>query len=139
MSNIRALDGTESDYPVQHLGGIHSGCALSGVGWLILKVVTVYRHRHIEHTSILVVGLLTNLAVVITALAAMPWVRNTHHKYVDRTDNIHTSRLLTLTYSVFERHHRFVGWTALFLTCKANFEPLFPTLNVFCRGVYHHG
>lgn len=65
---------------IQHLGGIHSGCALSGVGWLILKVVTIYHHRHIEHTSILVVGLLTNLAVFLTALAAVPWVRNTHHK-----------------------------------------------------------
>ncbi|THH33980.1 hypothetical protein EUX98_g333 [Antrodiella citrinella] len=82
---------------LQHLGGIHSGCALSGVGWLILKVVTVFRHRHIENPSILVVGLLTNLAVFITAMSAMPWVRNTHH-------------------NIFERHHRFVGWLALFLT-----------------------
>jgi len=82
---------------LQHLGGIHSGCSSSGVAWLILKVVTVYRHRSVEHPSILVVGLLTNVAVFITALAAMPWVRNNHH-------------------NVFERHHRFVGWLGLFLT-----------------------
>ncbi|CAL1704143.1 unnamed protein product [Somion occarium] len=82
---------------LQHLGGIHSGCATSGVAWLILKVVRTYQNRTNEHVSILVVGLLTNLAVFITACAAIPWVRNTHH-------------------NVFERHHRFVGWTGLFLT-----------------------
>ncbi|KAH9028099.1 hypothetical protein EDB85DRAFT_1892674 [Lactarius pseudohatsudake] len=30
---------------LQHLGGIHSGCALSGVGWLIVKVVNNFRHH----------------------------------------------------------------------------------------------
>lgn len=73
----------ESHIGVQHLGGIHSGCATSGVCWLILKIVNVYRNRQVEHPSILVVGLLTNLAVFITAVAAIPWVRNTHHKSVE--------------------------------------------------------
>ena len=27
---------------------------------------------------------------------------------------------MLLVRSVFERHHRFVGWTALFLTCEIN-------------------
>lgn len=65
---------------LQHLGGIHSGCSSAGVAWLIFKVVTVWRHRDIEPMSILVVGILTNVAVFLTALAAFPWVRNTHHK-----------------------------------------------------------
>ncbi|KAF7791249.1 hypothetical protein EIP86_002263 [Pleurotus ostreatoroseus] len=82
---------------LQHLGGIHSGCATSGIAWLILKVVNVYRSRSTENPSVIVLGTITNVAVFLTALAAIPWVRNTHH-------------------NVFERHHRFIGWTALFLT-----------------------
>ncbi|EMD38610.1 hypothetical protein CERSUDRAFT_153590 [Gelatoporia subvermispora B] len=82
---------------LQHLGGIHSGCNVSGIIWLTLKVVNTYRNHSHEHSAILSVGLLTNVAVIVTAVAAFPWVRNTHH-------------------NIFERHHRFVGWTALFLT-----------------------
>lgn len=64
----------------QHLGGIHSGCAVSGICWLILKVVNNFRHHSVNPTAILVVGPLTNVAIIISALSAYPWVRNTHHK-----------------------------------------------------------
>ncbi|KAH9057127.1 hypothetical protein EDB83DRAFT_2506802 [Lactarius deliciosus] len=82
---------------LQHLGGIHSGCALSGVGWLIVKVVNNFRHHSVNHDSILIVGAITNIAVIVSAISAFPWVRNTHH-------------------NIFERHHRFVGWLGLILT-----------------------
>ncbi|KAH8117533.1 hypothetical protein DFH11DRAFT_1741517 [Phellopilus nigrolimitatus] len=82
---------------LQHLGGIHSGCALSGLGWLTLKVVDTFRQHSVMHDSILVVGIATNLAVLISALSAFPWVRNTHH-------------------NIFERHHRFVGWVGIVFT-----------------------
>ncbi|KAI0083990.1 hypothetical protein BDY19DRAFT_998077 [Irpex rosettiformis] len=82
---------------LQHLGGIHSGCAVSGIAWLLFKVIMVWQHRVSEHNTVVILGTLTNIAVFFTALSAVPWVRNTHH-------------------NVFERHHRFVGWTALFLT-----------------------
>ncbi|KAI0262918.1 hypothetical protein BC834DRAFT_971733 [Gloeopeniophorella convolvens] len=82
---------------LQHLGGIHSGCALSGVCWLIVKVVNNFRHHAANHDSILIIGTITNIAVIISAISAFPWVRNTHH-------------------NVFERHHRFVGWLGLILT-----------------------
>ncbi|KAH9901176.1 hypothetical protein C8Q73DRAFT_233673 [Cubamyces lactineus] len=82
---------------LQHLGGIHTGCAVSGIIWLTLKVVNTWRNHINENNAILIVGIFTNVAVIVTAVAAFPWVRNTHH-------------------NVFERHHRFVGWTALFLT-----------------------
>ncbi|SRR6266404_1564223 len=65
---------------IQHLGGIHSGCALSGVGWLMLKVVNNFRHHTLNHNSILVIGAITNIAVIVSAISAIPWVRNTHHK-----------------------------------------------------------
>ncbi|KAF9036741.1 hypothetical protein BJ165DRAFT_1408808 [Panaeolus papilionaceus] len=82
---------------LQHLGGIHSGCALSGVIWLLYKVVMNFMKLDVTHDAILVMGLVTNLAVAVSALSAFPWVRNTHH-------------------NVFERHHRFVGWTGLICT-----------------------
>ncbi|KAI9508486.1 hypothetical protein F5148DRAFT_1275717 [Russula earlei] len=82
---------------LQHLGGIHSGCALSGTCWLILKIVNNFRHHSVNHDSILIIGTITNIALIISALSAIPWVRNTHH-------------------NVFERHHRFVGWFALIFT-----------------------
>lgn len=82
---------------LQHLGGIHSGCAVSGISWLLLKVVRNWINRDIQPNPILVMGTVTNLSLIIAAISAFPWVRNTHH-------------------NVFERHHRFVGWTALILT-----------------------
>ncbi|KAE9406419.1 hypothetical protein BT96DRAFT_1054902 [Gymnopus androsaceus JB14] len=82
---------------LQHLGGIHSGCALSGVFWLLLKVVNAFRTLDIQHDAVLTMGVVTNFAVAVSALSAFPWVRNTHH-------------------NVFERHHRFVGWFGLLST-----------------------
>jgi hypothetical protein len=82
---------------LQHLGGIHSGCALSGVLWLVFKVVSNFRHLDVNHDAILIMGVLTNTAVIISALSAFPWVRNTHH-------------------NVFERQHRFIGWVGLICT-----------------------
>ena len=64
----------------QHLGGIHSGCALSGTAWLVLKAVNNFRHHSINPDVILVIGTLTNVALIISALSAFPWIRNTHHK-----------------------------------------------------------
>jgi hypothetical protein len=64
----------------QHLGGIHSGCALSGIGWLLLKVVNNFRHHEVNPELILIVGTITNVAVIVGALSALPWIRNNHHK-----------------------------------------------------------
>jgi hypothetical protein len=83
---------------LQHLGGIHSGCAVSAVIWLIYRVVDNFRDLDgITHTSVLVLGVITNVVVFIAALSAFPWVRNTHH-------------------NVFERQHRFFGWTGIIMT-----------------------
>ena len=48
--------------------------------WLTYKVVLTFENHVNEHNAILTLGLLTNVAVVLTAIAAFPWVRNTHHK-----------------------------------------------------------
>jgi hypothetical protein len=66
---------------LQHLGGIHSGCATSGCVWLIFRVMLIAYNLKNYHDSILVIGILTNIAVIISIISALPWVRNTHHKY----------------------------------------------------------
>ncbi|KAJ3575058.1 hypothetical protein NP233_g1351 [Leucocoprinus birnbaumii] len=82
---------------LQHLGGIHSGCATSGFLWLIFKVTLIFIQHRSNHDVILVFGVLTNLIVAISIASAFPWVRNTHH-------------------NLFERHHRFAGWIGLVST-----------------------
>lgn len=78
---VSPLDILTSVYILlQHLGGIHSGCALSGVIWLLFKVVNNFRNLDVTHDSILIMGVVTNVAVMVSALSAFPWVRNTHHK-----------------------------------------------------------
>ncbi|KFZ15785.1 hypothetical protein V502_05418 [Pseudogymnoascus sp. VKM F-4520 (FW-2644)] len=79
---------------LQHVGGIHSGCALSGAGWLIFKIVEIIRLRAVQHKAVIVTGVITNTLVIISVLSAFPWVRNYHH-------------------NVFEKHHRFIGWLGL--------------------------
>jgi hypothetical protein len=64
----------------KHLGGIHSGCALSGIVWLLFKVVNDFRAMKVTHDAVLIMGVVTSIAVMISALSAFPWVRNTHHK-----------------------------------------------------------
>ncbi|KAF8738479.1 hypothetical protein AX14_011317, partial [Amanita brunnescens Koide BX004] len=82
---------------LQHLGGIHSGCASSGFAWLIYRLFQIFMNHKKHYTSVLVTGVITSITIGITIIAALPWVRNNHH-------------------NVFERHHRFVGWIALIFT-----------------------
>ncbi|KAK7045624.1 hypothetical protein VNI00_007457 [Paramarasmius palmivorus] len=82
---------------LQHLGGIHSGCATSGFLWLIFKVILLFINHSRNHSAVMVMSVLTSLAVAVSIMSAFPWVRNTHH-------------------NVFERHHRFVGWIGLLCT-----------------------
>ncbi|KAF8892609.1 hypothetical protein BD779DRAFT_1436875 [Infundibulicybe gibba] len=109
---------------LQHLGGIHSGCALSGVLWLLLKVINNFRHLDVNHDAVLIMGVVTNLAVMISALSAFPWVRNTHH-------------------NVFERHHRFVGWIGLiatwaFVILGDTYDPITRTWNLNGVALIRH-
>ncbi|OAL44904.1 hypothetical protein IQ07DRAFT_520872 [Pyrenochaeta sp. DS3sAY3a] len=82
---------------LQHLGGIHSGCALSGAAWLVYKVVDIIRYRAIQSKAVIASGIVTNVFIIISVLSAFPWVRNTYH-------------------NVFEKHHRFIGWLGLAFT-----------------------
>ncbi|KAL5115333.1 hypothetical protein ACEQ8H_006778 [Pleosporales sp. CAS-2024a] len=82
---------------LQHVGGIHSGCALSGAAWLLYKIVDIIRYRAIQHPAVIASGVITNVLIIVSVLSALPWIRNTYH-------------------NVFEKHHRFVGWLGLAVT-----------------------
>ncbi|KAF8531749.1 hypothetical protein JB92DRAFT_3080866 [Gautieria morchelliformis] len=82
---------------VQHLGGIHSACATSGLLWLIYKVTQTFIDHSSNPAAILVIGVITNLFILIVAVSAIPWIRNNFH-------------------NIFERHHRFAGWLGLMFT-----------------------
>lgn len=79
----------QSDYSImallmetQHLGGIHSGCAVSGVIWITLRTVHVYVNHAVYPNALLAWAVISNLALFITMVSGFPWVRNTHHKSV---------------------------------------------------------
>lgn len=65
---------------LQHLGGIHSGCALSGFMWLVYRITAIFINHKNNHDSILIMGVITNVVVGGSIISAFPWVRNTHHK-----------------------------------------------------------
>lgn len=78
---------------IQHIGGIHSGTAVSGVAWFMFLVIRTFQHHVAKHTPKIVLawGIITLVVVWITMVAAAPWIRAHHHNF-------------------FERHHRFAGW-----------------------------
>ncbi|KAH7222608.1 uncharacterized protein BKA55DRAFT_599455 [Fusarium redolens] len=82
---------------LQHVGGVHSGCALSGTAWLVYYIVQILSHRSIRHPDVLISGIVTVVFIIISVLSAFPWVRNNHH-------------------NIFERYHRFAGWLGLAAT-----------------------
>ncbi|KAK3005740.1 hypothetical protein RJ639_017143, partial [Escallonia herrerae] len=78
------------------LGGVHSGCGVSSVAWLIYALVLTLKDR--ENTSPEIIGVASPILALLclSSLAAFPLVPHVHH-------------------NVFERTHRFAGWTALAL------------------------
>ncbi|KAJ7617629.1 hypothetical protein DFH06DRAFT_1306780 [Mycena polygramma] len=82
---------------LQHLGGVHTGCATSGAAWLVYRLVRIGTHYDRYPTSIVASGVVTTVAVFVSMASAIPWVRNTHH-------------------NIFEVFHRVVGWIGLIST-----------------------
>ncbi|XP_057455582.1 adenylate-forming reductase 06235 [Lotus japonicus] len=81
---------------LQSIGGIHSGCGVSSIAWLVYSLVLTLKNR--DKTSPEIVGVaFTILSLIsLSSLAAFPLFRHLHH-------------------NVFERIHRFSGWMALIL------------------------
>ncbi|EIW59229.1 nonribosomal peptide synthetase 12 [Trametes versicolor FP-101664 SS1] len=81
---------------VYHIGGLHSGCAISGLVWLIFFTVQATRELlNGEQTSAATVAITYFILVLLVGIVlfAYPKVRSTHH-------------------DAFERTHRFLGWSA---------------------------
>lgn len=100
---------------LQSLGGIHSGCGVSSIAWLVYALVLSLKDK--ENTSPLIITLacLILSLICLSSMAAFPLVRHLHH-------------------NVFERTHRFAGWTALillwfFISASITYEPASKTYN----------
>ena len=79
---------------LQHVGGIHSGCAVSSFFWLVYTIYNLFINIPFNHPVVLAFGVITALTISISILSAVPSVRKRHH-------------------NVFEHHHRFAGWAGL--------------------------
>ncbi|KAL2822912.1 hypothetical protein BJX63DRAFT_438902 [Aspergillus granulosus] len=82
---------------IYHLGGCHSGAAVMAVSWYIGAVcLDIYSFGKRINPSILTItlSLMASLVFLIMLLLAYPMIRKKHH-------------------DLFERVHRFGGWTAL--------------------------
>ncbi|KAH9922827.1 nonribosomal peptide synthetase 12 [Epithele typhae] len=81
---------------VYHIGGLHSGCAVSGVVWLIYFTARatweLLNKQQISVATVAITYFILMLLFGIVALA-YPKLRSTHH-------------------DTFERTHRFLGWSA---------------------------
>uniref|UniRef100_A0A8R7UK04 Uncharacterized protein n=2 Tax=Triticum urartu TaxID=4572 RepID=A0A8R7UK04_TRIUA len=94
---------------LQSLGGVHSGCGVSSLAWLLYALLQALQLRHVTPPEILAVAWAILGLVALSCLAAFPLVRHLHH-------------------NVFERTHRFAGWSALallwaFVVLTAGYDP----------------
>ncbi|OWM77346.1 adenylate-forming reductase 03009-like [Punica granatum] len=94
---------------LQSLGGIHSGCGVSSIAWLIYALVLTLKDR--ENTSPEIIAVASTILglICLSSLAAFPLVRHLHH-------------------NLFERIHRFAGWSALgllwvFVIMTGSYDP----------------
>ncbi|KAK8500374.1 hypothetical protein V6N13_028069 [Hibiscus sabdariffa] len=95
---------------LQSLGGIHSSCGISSVAWLIYALGLTLKDR--DNTPPAIIGVAATILslLCLSCLAAFPLVRHLHH-------------------NVFERIHRFAGWSALallwaFIILAMSYDPL---------------
>ncbi|KAM3306704.1 adenylate-forming reductase [Capsicum chacoense] len=94
---------------LQSLGGIHSGCAISSIAWLIYALVLTLNDKENTSPEIVSVAFAILLLLSLSSLVAFPLVRHLHHNF-------------------FERIHRFIGWIALtllwiFITLTVSYDP----------------
>jgi hypothetical protein len=96
---------------LQSLGGAHSGCGVSSLAWLAYALVRAQLQRRDGVTPREVVGVASAILglLALSCLAAFPLLRHLHH-------------------NVFERTHRFAGWSALallwvFVVLSAGYDP----------------
>ncbi|CAM0881694.1 unnamed protein product [Alopecurus aequalis] len=94
---------------LQSVGGVHSGCGVSSLAWLVYALVRALEDSHVTPREIVGVASAILALLALSCLAAFPLVRHLHH-------------------NVFERTHRFAGLTALallwvFVVLSAGYDP----------------
>ncbi|WAR56364.1 hypothetical protein PtB15_7B212 [Puccinia triticina] len=77
-----------------HIGGLHSGCGISAMLWLILSWAYHIMNKNLYHYLVLVSLFLSMLVTVATCFFATPLIRGLHH-------------------NTFEITHRFLGWLGI--------------------------
>ncbi|KAJ7570688.1 hypothetical protein O6H91_01G131700 [Diphasiastrum complanatum] len=79
-----------------NLGGIHSGCGVSALIWVMYALTRIFGPLHSTPREIFAVTWGICLMLLLSCIGAFPLFRMLHH-------------------NVFERVHRFAGWTSLAL------------------------
>ncbi|OIW20795.1 hypothetical protein TanjilG_23175 [Lupinus angustifolius] len=94
---------------LQSIGGIHSGCGVSCIAWLVYSLVLTLKNK--DETPVEIIGVAFTILslILLSTFAAFPLVRHLHH-------------------NLFERTHRFAGWMALmllwlFIILTISYEP----------------
>ncbi|KAF9589549.1 hypothetical protein IFM89_025582 [Coptis chinensis] len=95
---------------LQCLGGVHSGCGVSSIIWLLYSLVLTLKDRENTSSGIVAVASMILSLLCLSSLVAFPLVRHLHH-------------------NIFERTHRFAGWTALvlvwtFIILNLSYDPI---------------
>jgi len=80
-----------------HIGGVHSGCGLSALLWLLVASGARFHEGHLHPTPSLVALGICLGCVTLTCLSALPFIRRPFHDW-------------------FEIIHRFVGWIGIIST-----------------------
>ena len=93
-----------------HLGGCHSGLAVSSLIWIVYVLVDLARHSAFTQTGVIVIVSILGALIFLSIAAAFPLLRFFHH-------------------NTFEALHRFSGWTALaslwvFEILACNWDPV---------------
>ncbi|KAJ7563254.1 hypothetical protein O6H91_03G102900 [Diphasiastrum complanatum] len=117
--SVKLLGGHRSWIPIgfkfavtaflQSLGGIHSGCGVSSVMWLIYAIQQSLHHHHFTTNAIIGTAFGVLALLLASIVAAFPALRHIHH-------------------NLFERIHRFAGWLSvalvwLFIFLADNYNP----------------
>ncbi|KAL5998438.1 hypothetical protein ACLOJK_009378 [Asimina triloba] len=95
---------------LQSLGGIHSGCGVSSIAWLVYALVLTLENRANTCNEIVMFASAILSSLCLSSLAAFPLVRHLHH-------------------NLFERTHRIAGWAALgllwcFILLNLSYNPI---------------
>ncbi|KAH9454101.1 hypothetical protein Pst134EA_013195 [Puccinia striiformis f. sp. tritici] len=77
-----------------HIGGLHSGCGISAMMWLILSWTYHIMNKDLYHSLVMASLFLSMLVLVASCFVATPLVRALHH-------------------NTFEITHRFLGWLGI--------------------------